>query len=145
MKKTYLIISLSCFQFGISQIPPGYYDNATGTNYILKTQLYNIINQQNDQGYNAIDGFFADYDLDNYYENDNSILDKEYEKMDIFNLEYPKTLGDYKTDILNPRNSWNNKLNYDKYRDKLSKMFIDNFSKYSDHELFEELVESGPK
>jgi endonuclease I len=75
MKKTYLIISLSCFQFGISQIPPGYYDNATGTSYILKTQLYNIINQQNDQEYNAIDGFFADYDLDNYYENDNSILD----------------------------------------------------------------------
>ena len=75
---------------------------------------------------------------------DNSILDREYEKMDIFNLEYPKTLADYNTDILNPRNSWKNKLNYDKYRNKLAKMFIDNFNKYSDHKLFKELIEFGP-
>ena len=75
MKKINSIIILFCFQFGISQIPPGYYDNATGISYNLKTQLYNIINQQNDQGYSAIDSFFADYDIDNYYEIDFTILD----------------------------------------------------------------------
>tara|TARA_B100000575_G_scaffold287109_1_gene284896 strand:+ start:828 stop:2681 length:1854 start_codon:yes stop_codon:yes gene_type:complete len=75
MKKINSIIILFCFQFGISQIPPGYYDNATGISYNLKTQLYNIINQQNDQGYSAIDSFFADYDIDNYYEINFTILD----------------------------------------------------------------------
>ena len=64
---------LFCFQFGISQIPTGYYDNATGNSYNLKTQLHNIINQQNDQGYSAIDGFFSDYDIDNYFEIDFTI------------------------------------------------------------------------
>ena len=75
MKKINSIIILFCFQFGISQIPSGYYDNATGISYNLKTQLYNIINQQNDQGYSAIDSFFADHDIDNYYEIDFTILD----------------------------------------------------------------------
>ena len=68
----FLIFSLSSV---FAQIPNGYYNNATGNGYQLKTQLYNIINQQNDQGYSAIDGFFREYDLDNYYENNYSILD----------------------------------------------------------------------
>ena len=75
MKKLHSVIILFCFYFGISQIPTGYYDNATGNSYNLKTQLHNIINQQNDQGYSAIDGFFSDYDIDNYFEIDFTILD----------------------------------------------------------------------
>ena len=71
---TFLIITL-CFNFGFAQIPNGYYDTATGSGYTLKTQLYNIINNQNDQGYNAMDDFFLSNDLDQYYENDNTILD----------------------------------------------------------------------
>ena len=46
MKKLHSVIILFCFYFGISQIPTGYYDNATGNSYNLKTQLHNIINQQ---------------------------------------------------------------------------------------------------
>ena len=75
MKHYYILFSVLCTNFGFSQIPNGYYNNATGNGYVLKTQLYNIINQQNDQGYSAIDGFFRNYDLDNYYENNNTILD----------------------------------------------------------------------
>ena len=75
MKKLHSVIILFCFHFGISQIPTGYYDNATGNSYNLKTQLHNIINQQNDQGYSAIDGFFSDYDIDNYFEINFTILD----------------------------------------------------------------------
>lgn len=37
-----LVISALFFQ-GLAQIPAGYYNNATGTGYTLKTQLYNII------------------------------------------------------------------------------------------------------
>lgn len=58
-----------------AQPPAGYYNSATGTGFTLKTQLYNIIKDHNDQGYNAIDNFFPIADIDNYYENDNTILD----------------------------------------------------------------------
>lgn len=68
----FLLISLTTF----AQIPTGYYDTATGTGYTLKTQLHNIIDDHNDQGYDAIDTFIGNYDLDNYYEvASNTILD----------------------------------------------------------------------
>ena len=75
MKYRFSFLIVLCFGFGFAQIPDGYYDTATGSGYTLKTQLYNIINNHNDQGYNAIDAFFANHDLDVYYENDNTILD----------------------------------------------------------------------
>lgn len=75
MQYNYIFLFIFCFSIGHTQVPSGYYDTATGAGYTLKTQLYNIINNHNGQGYNAIDGFFADYDLDVYYEDDNSILD----------------------------------------------------------------------
>ncbi|GLB52289.1 hypothetical protein NBRC110019_13280 [Neptunitalea chrysea] len=70
-----------------AQIPTGYYDSANGlTGYALKTQLKKIIDAvddtdiaseylHNDQGYNAMDTFISSYDVDIYYENDNTILD----------------------------------------------------------------------
>jgi hypothetical protein len=42
MKKIYSIALLFFFTAGIAKFS-GYYDSATGTNYTLKTQLYNII------------------------------------------------------------------------------------------------------
>ena len=45
-----LIFTTSLVQ---SQIPNGYYDTATGNGYELKSQLFEIINNQIDQGYNA--------------------------------------------------------------------------------------------
>ena len=71
-----LIATLIFSTVAFAQIPAGYYDSATGTGYTLKTQLHNIINNHNDQGYNAMDGFISSYDLDNYYEiGSNTILD----------------------------------------------------------------------
>ena len=76
MKQIYILITLLITSFGFAQVPAGYYSTATGTGYTLKTQLHNIINGHNDQGYNAMDGFIANYDLDNYYEaGSNTILD----------------------------------------------------------------------
>ncbi|MCB0470913.1 MAG: endonuclease, partial [Flavobacteriaceae bacterium] len=76
MKHLY-VIALSLVSFlAFAQIPAGYYSSATGTGYTLKTQLHNIIDNHNDQGYDAMDGFIASYDLDNYYEvGSNTILD----------------------------------------------------------------------
>lgn len=58
-----------------------YYADAEGlTGYSLKTALHNIINTHTAQGYSAIWGFYNVYELDNYYENDGSILDIYSEK-----------------------------------------------------------------
>lgn len=90
MKQFYiLIIGLLITSTVFAQIPSGYYDYATGSGYSLKTQLKKIINDiddpeisnaieelHQDQGYNAMDGFIASYDLDIYYETgSNTILD----------------------------------------------------------------------
>jgi len=76
MKQLYTLLLLLIPTLIFAQIPPGYYDSATGTGYTLKTQLHNIIDDHNDQGYDAIDAFIASYDIDTYYETtSNTILD----------------------------------------------------------------------
>ena len=76
MKQLYTLLLVLIPTLIFAQIPSGYYDTATGTGYTLKTQLHNIIDDHNDQGYDAIDAFIASYDLDNYYETtSNTILD----------------------------------------------------------------------
>ena len=57
IKKISLILFLTVTSVQ-SQIPNGYYDSATGYDYELKTQLFEIINNHNDQGYNALDDFY---------------------------------------------------------------------------------------
>ncbi|MFD2550619.1 endonuclease [Bizionia sediminis] len=86
MKFTHLLAALLLGMASVAQIPTNYYSTATGTGFTLKTQLHRIINTENDglpveyfhtdQGYDAMDGFIANYDLDMYYEvNSNTILD----------------------------------------------------------------------
>lgn len=79
MKKNSFLIAIMCLitvSQLCAQIPSNYYNSATSNGYTLKTELHQIINNHNDQGYNAIDTFFANYDLDQYYEpSSNTILD----------------------------------------------------------------------
>ena len=58
-----------------AQIPTGYYNTATGTGYTLKTQLYNIIKNHNDNGYDGLYTTYQTSDRDYFYENDGTILD----------------------------------------------------------------------
>lgn len=60
---------------GFAQIPSGYYSAATGTGYTLKTQLYNIIKGHTDNGYAGLYTTYQTSDVDNFYENDGTILD----------------------------------------------------------------------
>ena len=79
MKKIYFLfflISLTSF----AQIPAGYYDTATGTEYTLKTQLYNIIKGHTDNGYGGLYTTYSSSDRDNYYENNGTVLDMYSEK-----------------------------------------------------------------
>ncbi|TBX66647.1 T9SS type A sorting domain-containing protein [Flavobacterium silvisoli] len=65
MKKslTLLLLSVTLLSFAqqeskntnaTASIPNGYYNGATGTGYVLKTQLFNIIKNHFDQGYNGL-------------------------------------------------------------------------------------------
>jgi len=75
MKQIYSIALLLFFTAGIAQIPAGYYDSATGTNYTLKTQLYNIIKGHTDNGYGGLYTIYQSSDVDHFYENDGTVLD----------------------------------------------------------------------
>ncbi len=53
-----------------------YYADAAGlSGYALKNALHNIIKTHTAQGYSALWGFYNVHELDNYYEQDGSILD----------------------------------------------------------------------
>ncbi|PWB28226.1 endonuclease [Flavobacterium sp. HTF] len=75
MKKNYFLLLLMFTAFGFSQIPSGYYNTATGTGYTLKTQLYNIIKGHTDNGYSGLYTTYQTSDVDNFYENDGTVLD----------------------------------------------------------------------
>ncbi|MDD3323686.1 MAG: phosphoenolpyruvate carboxykinase (ATP) [Sulfurospirillaceae bacterium] len=61
---------------------------------------------------------------------DGSINDSEFEQTPVFSLLVPKSLAGVDANVLNPRNTWTDKEGYDKSRDKLAQMFVDNFKKY---------------
>lgn len=75
MKKNYFLLLLLSFSIGFAQIPSGYYNTATGTSYTLKTQLYNIIKGHIDNGYAGLYTTYQTSDVDNFYENDGTVLD----------------------------------------------------------------------
>lgn len=75
MKKIYSFLLLLLFTVSFAQIPSGYYNTATGTGYTLKTQLYNIIKGHTDNGYAGLYTTYQTSDVDNFYENDGTVLD----------------------------------------------------------------------
>ncbi|WP_281335930.1 endonuclease [Flavobacterium eburneipallidum] len=75
MKLKLLFFSLLFSVLSFAQIPAGYYTSATGTGYILKTQLFNIIKGHTDNGYDGLYNTYQTSDRDNFYENDGTILD----------------------------------------------------------------------
>ncbi|WP_306350978.1 endonuclease [Flavobacterium sp. '19STA2R22 D10 B1'] len=82
MKQIYTLTMLMLTTLAFAQIPAGYYNNATGTGYALKTQLKTIItNGHNPKSYNALWTLYANNAYkDLYYENDNTLLDFYSEK-----------------------------------------------------------------
>lgn len=77
MRTFFFAALLFCFGFSMAQPPAGYYDEAEGlSGYALKTALSEITGQGYDQqSYGALWTYFNENDLDNYYENDGTILD----------------------------------------------------------------------
>lgn len=74
---------------------------------------------------------------------DGSINECDFEAIPVFGIEVPKVLAGVPTEILNPRQTWENKSLYDATRDELAQMFIDNFKKYITPES--DFSNAGPK
>jgi endonuclease I len=76
MKKIFTL-AMALVAMGIfAQAPATYYNNATGTGYSLKTQLYNIIRAGHTaRSYNQLYTCYETSDRDYFYENDGTVLD----------------------------------------------------------------------
>jgi endonuclease I len=104
MKKIILLLTYIYCNFLMAQPPEGYYNSATGIGYTLKTQLHNIIkNSHTPQTYGDLWNLFTTSAFrDNYYENNNSLLDIYSEKpTGPDNYEYATTnqqCGNYTTE-----------------------------------------------
>jgi phosphoenolpyruvate carboxykinase (ATP) len=55
----------------------------------------------------------------------------EFETTPVFNLAIPKAVPGIPTEILNPRNTWSNKQEFDTTLANLGKAFNKNFEKYA--------------
>ncbi len=67
----------------------------------------------------------------------------KYNKDPFFNLLIPESCPDIPSEVLNPKNTWQDKEDYDKQAKKLANMFIENFKDYEDA-ASEEIKNAGP-
>ncbi len=75
-----------------------------------------------------------------------SINDAEFETLPVFNLQIPKALeGVADNTVLNPRNTWEDKIAYDEQLRKLAAMFIENFNRYNDRGAKFDYSAAGPQ
>ena len=75
----------------------------------------------------------------------NGDLDKiEYESMPVFGLALPKSCPGVPAEILNPRNTWGDKNEYDAKMNTLAASFVKNFAQYADF-ANEEILNAAPK
>lgn len=73
------------------------------------------------------------------------INSSEFETLPIFNLAIPKTVEGVDTEVLNPRNTWQDKSAYDETAKKLASMYIENFKKYLTEASDFDFVAAGPR
>ena len=76
---------------------------------------------------------------------DGSINNVEFDETRWFRLSIPKTLPGVETNLLNPRNAWENKESFDATANKLAGMFIENFKKYTSENDDFDYTQAGPK
>jgi len=71
-----------------------------------------------------------------------TLEDIPYETHETFNLDYPTSCYDIPASILNPRNTWHDKNQYDFSAKRLAKLFINNFKKFEP--ISAEIIKAGP-
>lgn len=75
----------------------------------------------------------------------NGELEKsQYKHDDVFNVDVPQSCPDVPDEIMNPRDTWQDKAAYDESAKKLAKMFADNFAaKYPN--MPKNITDAGPR
>ncbi|MEO0897893.1 MAG: phosphoenolpyruvate carboxykinase (ATP) [Bacteroidota bacterium] len=68
----------------------------------------------------------------------------DYVSDPVFNLSTPTSVPNVPSEVLNPRNTWADKVAYDKKAQELAKLFSENFQKYSDF-ASNEIKAAAPK
>ena len=72
------------------------------------------------------------------------LVDAAYELDPIFNVYVPTTCPNVPSEILKPRNVWQDKEAYDTKAHELAKLFIKNFTRFGD-QIPAKIIEAGPK
>jgi phosphoenolpyruvate carboxykinase (ATP) len=67
-----------------------------------------------------------------------------YERDRIFNLDVPVACPDVPSDVLKPRNTWPNGVDYDQQAAKLAAMFVQNFKAFEDG-VSADVIAAGPR
>ena len=67
-----------------------------------------------------------------------------YNEHPIFGLMYPTTCPNVPDEILNPRNTWEDKAGYDEKATALASKFVNNFEQFADG-ANQEILDGGPK
>ncbi len=76
---------------------------------------------------------------------DGSLSNVEYETMPMFNIQVPKTMHGVDSNILNPKNTWEDKAGYDATATKLAGLFVKNFKKYIVDNNDYDYTKAGPQ
>ena len=76
---------------------------------------------------------------------DGSIENSEFETLPYFNLSIPKTVNGVKSELLNPRNLWQNPKDWDAAAINLAEKFIKNFESFTDNDEGKRLIAAGPQ
>ena len=74
----------------------------------------------------------------------NEINDVLYTKHEIFGLNMPNSCPNVPSELLNPKNTWKNKNDYDLKAKELANAFNQNFKQFADN-ASEEILEAAPK
>jgi phosphoenolpyruvate carboxykinase (ATP) len=67
----------------------------------------------------------------------------KYNHDDLLNLDIPTEVDSVPSEILDPKNTWDNKDSYDLSAKKLAQMFVENFKKFEN--VSSEIIDAGPK
>ena len=68
----------------------------------------------------------------------------KYTTHKVFGLNMPNSCPNVPYDILHPKNTWENKLDYDKKANQLADAFNQNFAQFADN-ANEEILAAAPK
>ena len=76
---------------------------------------------------------------------DGSIEDAEYKTSDVFGFQVPLSLPNFDDQLLDPRSTWEDKDAFDKTAEKLAIQFSENFKKFTNTKLGQQLEQFGPQ